>query len=518
MIPRLARLVLPLLCAAALLSSALAENPRVSLTVEDVNAADAAAALTRASGIEVRIARPLPRPGVPAPLVVPALEERSSFDWNATTFARALRELCERYRLAPRKRPGGYVLRPTEIAPPPPLPPLGVVEKEGVRLTVARIEVGPERASEGPASRRVLQVEFEARLADGAAETIVGIENVRAKDSLGALIEAEGESSYPARPYPDEWAQVVPLRGYDPRATGLAWIEGDLLGHRVFERHVVEVPLRRRRGRREVGGAVVEVSPLKELPAEDPDAADGQALQIRVRVFIPAGGEEGAEAGSVTVPVLVGESGRQYQPASAASSLQPAPEGATYELSAEYRGLQEPAVKALVTWVEKSPPERLFSFRMTNLRIPARTAPPVTPVVRKPPVVRRVARPKPLATLVSPIIGPVRPPLSGSVSLGLALKEGATWGSVRWVDALVTGNGLVRVPRIKPGVYRVLRAFRPRYGSVSPGRGEWANSVTVLHVPPGKTTRMPPLQWKPSPALRPPPRPARRSGRPRTRR
>src|SRR5262249_6410510 len=97
---------------AALLLTAIlparAENPKVSLKVEGATAAEAAAALGQAARIPIELSLP---PTTPA-RERERLLERDTFDWRAATFAAALRQLCERYDLAPGRGPSGYLLGP----------------------------------------------------------------------------------------------------------------------------------------------------------------------------------------------------------------------------------------------------------------------------------------------------------------------------------------------------------------------------------------------------------------------
>src|SRR5438046_155323 len=79
-----------------------AENPRISLKVVGATPAEAVAQLSGASGIRIDLAS-VPAFGGAGALV----EERVSFDWTNTTFARALRQFCEKYNLRPSRRPGG---------------------------------------------------------------------------------------------------------------------------------------------------------------------------------------------------------------------------------------------------------------------------------------------------------------------------------------------------------------------------------------------------------------------------
>src|SRR5688500_11302021 len=97
-----AGVVLPVLCAAAadVKVTRVDENPKITLKLKDVTAAEAMAALTRASGHYVSMFE-WPE-GVPPPVKppgAPSLDQRGSFDWSDVTFSQAMRQLMQRYGL-----------------------------------------------------------------------------------------------------------------------------------------------------------------------------------------------------------------------------------------------------------------------------------------------------------------------------------------------------------------------------------------------------------------------------------
>jgi hypothetical protein len=118
-----------------------AQNPKVSLKVENATLAEAAAALGNAAGIAVEIPRDA---GVPGAAAEPP--PRATFDWTNVSFAQALRQLCSKYHLRPSRGSGAYALAP-DLAPPPAVPPkrVGLVEKNGVRLYVRSVDVSINR-------------------------------------------------------------------------------------------------------------------------------------------------------------------------------------------------------------------------------------------------------------------------------------------------------------------------------------------------------------------------------------
>src|SRR5262249_31614507 len=95
----------------ALAAPGAAQNPRLSLKLENLTAADAAARLGEAAGVSLNLAGG-GQAGAPAPGAA-RLQERASFDWTGVTFAQALRQLCERYGLRVGFRnSAGYPLAP----------------------------------------------------------------------------------------------------------------------------------------------------------------------------------------------------------------------------------------------------------------------------------------------------------------------------------------------------------------------------------------------------------------------
>src|SRR5688572_21367228 len=94
-IPLCLVLALALCCA-----SARAANPKVTLRLENVTAAEAIEQLSSASAVFLELSGEVPKG-----------PERASFDWKDVTLATAMRQLCERFKIQPRRRwEGGYTL------------------------------------------------------------------------------------------------------------------------------------------------------------------------------------------------------------------------------------------------------------------------------------------------------------------------------------------------------------------------------------------------------------------------
>lgn len=185
----------------------------------------------------------------------------------------ALRQLCKRYNLRPNRLSSTtYALFPSLQAPAEPPKPVGLVEKDGVRFSLQRIEIsssrrinfgaGPDHTSPGRMSMSLAGVVLE-----GEAQRVAGVENVSAKDDLGNLLVSEFHPGYRwngggSGLFPDEWSAHVSLPAPHPRARKLAWVEGDLMVYKTYRQLKVEIPLPLPVGgaRKEAYGVEVEVS------------------------------------------------------------------------------------------------------------------------------------------------------------------------------------------------------------------------------------------------------------------
>src|SRR5262249_34021071 len=178
----------------------------------------------------------------------PLLNEKTTFDWTDVPFARALRQVCQRYRLHPGARPGGYTLYPEPGGAPAPGKRVGLVEKDGVRLYVRAVSVSMNRrvsfvGDQPPFDNSSLALDFGGELETGDAATIAGIDNVSARDDTGNVMLSQVGRSSLGSPYPDEWQGGVSLLGMNPRARKLEWVEGDLMVYKKYQPRRVEVPL-----------------------------------------------------------------------------------------------------------------------------------------------------------------------------------------------------------------------------------------------------------------------------------
>lgn len=501
-----------------------AANPKISLKVQDATAAEAAAALGKAAGIPVELYAPR---GIPA-AAAPAPAGKASFDWSAATFGRALRQLCRQFDLMPSRRDAGYVLYPSGNAPAPAnAKPVGLVEKDGIRMYATSIRVqdsrylnfiGPNPMFGGGG----LYLSVSAEMDDRDPELIAGIENASAKDDLGNLLVSEqqprfiGGEVYNNSRYPDEWSGSLSLPMPHPKATKLLWVEGDLMAYRASKPFTVEVPLpyEGKSARKQVGDVLVVVSGYRQIPKpEDPgDEADlpgprgGQDDQdygpsFRTRIFAPLGARIASRTGGGygLPPTAVGASGKTYRAANwrgwgTSSDNQMM----VYNSTWVFPGMDEKPVKLVWDLVVKDEPVRLFSFHMADIPLPEPGAflpqrvfpgrPRTEPSPERPFTERGGGILVHRVELAGKAAG------EGRLQVGLSAKEGADWGPVRWTDLDVGADGAARMEDVKPGDYRLFRVYRPKTTpATSPGR--WTNGELPVTVTAGKETPLPPLRW-----------------------
>jgi hypothetical protein len=474
-------------------------NPKVSLKVENATFAEAAAALSRASGVAVWLMPQPPRPGQPPPAQPPGLDEKASFDWTNTTFARALRQLCERYHLRPWYLGAqGYGLG-QRFGDPPRLPVLaGPVEKVGVRLFVSAAQFGRGPGTGARRGEITINLTFRCELGERDAESMAYVRNLRGQDDRGNGLIEQSYSAWDPGGYPDEWSITRGFGGLHPQAKRLAWVEGELTAHRTYERIALEVPLPAsgQTSRAEMRGIVAEVlSYTPAAPGADPERL---GPRVKSRVTVPKSlGLQLAE-GSET-PVLVAASGKTFESEGGGGGEFHNDKESRYGSDLPFKPLPEEPVRVLFYLLLKSPPETLFNFRLTNIPLPG----PVPPGPDAPAAPPRFPAPYTLVgggTLVSAVRIGDRPAGAGTLSLGLAAKEGARWATLRWLEVEVGGDGVAKIPDLRPGTYLVRRSFRPASGGAALGPGHWTGDRVEITVVAGKEAVLPPLGWVKEPA------------------
>jgi len=502
----------PLFLALAALSAsgAGADNPRITLHLERATASEIAAALSRQAGMPVSLFGEAEAPGDHPP-PVEGLDQKTSVDWRNLPLADALRDLCKKYPLQPtRGQGGGYMLQPLFEAPLPPVARrVGWVEQQGIRLYALSANVNINRTVRfdgGPQEGvNVLVLEVAGELPGGAAESVAGITNVTAQDDLGHVLspvgEVVGRNVYvPA--YPDEFRGHLAFNRPHPRAKKLAWVQGDVLVHRTYKPYAVEVPLPVPASgyRKVVGPFTIEAvgyEPVARIPMEQlpsPEFKPGPRVTIRVHAR-PGTALPEAEEVWRTAPALVDRTGRLFGPA----ILDPGSENRdpdTLELGCVYPAPPAPASHLLLRVVERSPPQKLFTFRMKDIPLPPEDLPAPDPAPRPTPEARPPVPALPETAFVQRVEIGGRPVSGGTLSLGVARKGPRGWEAVRWQELEVGADGAAKLPGLGPGTYRIERHYRPKDGVILPAGGTWSAATVEILVTRGKTVPAPPLRWQ----------------------
>ena len=536
------RLFLILLLLTAVAVPAFAANPIVKMHLEEANASEAAKALAKAADVEVELYTDQFPPGAPRPKVA-QLEERYTFSWQNISFARALRQLCQKFSLMPgRKQGGGYVLYPSQqaaAAPNQPQKRVGLFEKSGYRLFARSISVSSNRSVrfvDGGQDwdHSSMNIEIGAELPEGEAATIAGVERITAKDDLGNLMVSDPNQRFYGGggwgQFPDEWQGYANLNGPHPRAKKLLWLEGDLMRYKVYRPFRVELPVpatTQEKLHKTIGEIVIDIKKFEPQPPLPPQPApmpgvfpqvQGSGAKIEAEIFMPNNSSITGEDsyGWGLMPALVTKSGKVLAPRNISNSSGRGDErGTTQTMTVEYTPANEPITTIRFSLVEKSMPEKLFSFRMTNIPLPStevfqprRNLPPPPPTQNPSAVENPDNRPyfeKGGGKLLNRILRGDQTAGEGTLSLGLSVKEGGEWSGVRWIELPVDKDGAAALTDLKPGAYREQRTIQPKEKPKDLPPGRWLNGEVEITVAAGKELTLEPLKWtnEPAPAVKP---------------
>jgi hypothetical protein len=509
------RLLTPVLVVVSVLAAgkAGAENPRLTLKLQDVAAQQAVEALSNSGGLPVRLELPPPR-GAAAEKLAQRLAQRKSFDWNGVRYADALRQLCDAYQLKPQRLGGSFRLVNGWTRPVPEAGPGIETQTLRLHLRSASVSYGQSirfggRAQAGGSNR--LSLEAFCRLKDGDADAIVGFDNLAGVDDQGNVVVGETNLPHPpfGHQFPDEWTGHMQLSSPHPRARKLLWLEGELIAYRVCRPVLLELPLAENgTGRGALEGVSVDV-----VRIETARAREGVGMTtLLARVAVP-------DAARVVNPLerwnavkgvaLVGKSGRRYDSQSAGSTGSGGNGVTLYEMRFTFPEIAEPVEKAVFRFTEKAEPARIASFRFRDIPLPPEVAftprwqvpAPMGALLKQaekpqppPPVLEGPFRQAGGGVLVSTIRIAGAPAPVGTLSVGLAQREGGGWGPTRWLDVQVMSGGTARLEDLKPGEYRVLRIYRPREPFAG-AAGQWRGSETVVRITANAALQPLSLEW-----------------------
>jgi len=496
---------------------AAATNPQVTLALEEVTCREALDALGKATGLPFELREPTLPAGAKLPEPYARLLLRRNFTWRNVRLAFAMRQVCNEYGLRVSRFSNTFSFAPNLAAPQPEVPSKLGVEKQGVRIAPTYVSLSSQRSQNldtGQAADQSTNLNLRLRVLwpEGEPDTVVGFDNVVARDDQGNVLLWNAPFNFGRRPtsgsgFPDEWLESLSLTDPHPRAKKLEWLEADLLVYGIYRPVNLEIPISEtvRTGTAR-NGEVVATLLGYEPPA--PVVAGGAPTgpTVKSRVVLPQGDRAfGPVFGYNPTPVLVGASGKRYASRGGRSSGSARNGVSEYEMDSQFPPIAEPIVKVVFALVERGEPRKLFSFRLNDIPLPAegnfvpRSQPPPSRNPTAPPKVERPFHQPGGGILVFRAEINGMPVTDGTVAVGLAPKQGAEWGPLRWQDVQVDKNGLAKLPDLAPGVYRVLRIYRTAASRrLEPG-GQWLNSEAQATLVPGQTTTVVPLQWAAKP-------------------
>lgn len=530
----------------AVCPAARGQNPRITLRLDNVSPEQAVAALAKTSGIPVQLQiDPRQTDWLP--------QSRVSFNWRSVTFAEALRQIADRFRLEPTQRaPNNYLLTGPDAwgrqLSPEPVDDAALVEQQGVRLMINQL-----RGRQGG-----LTMDLACEIPEGDTARIAGVENLVLVDDQGNVAAPISDRITGSRfnpRTPDVWIGSCGMfANSDPNASKLALVEGDLMVYRKMRPVRMEVGLpgvrgegRGTRGEGRAGpqagkpepslvrqephppsgagesGVRVEILKFEPGPAPlaiararttgkvDPKARLAGSLiphrgpnelgpALLVRIVLPpdapcaVADPKKVDWGGVRHPILVGASGRPYGPFALGTNARREGENTIIELTCGWSDIREPVESAVFELVERAEPQRLFTFQMLDIPMPrrwGRGGGMNAPFVK--PVHHALYQAKG-ATLESSVRLGERAAPGGTLQLGMALRGAEGWGPTRWFQLTVDTSGRSRLPDLKPGSYRVLRRYDGKAGPTT--GGAWQNTETVLEIARGKVVSLPPLRWE----------------------
>ena len=478
---------------AAARTSEPAANPRLSLTIEQASLTDAAAALSKVSGIDIR---PSGRSSGPAGGDPP----KASFHWANVTVFDALRQLCDAFHVSCRREPLGYRLEPMHENREPhrAAGSIWMDRKPGVTVRALgaawdrREPVAPPAdGSFREAATVALELEFD-RMDAGRA---IGVANVAAEDDRGNLLTfREPPTPQEASPYANRWFGDVEFPYADPRARKLSWLQGDLLVYRnVLESRAVipfqtdhAIPVRFAKWEGEIDCTQTS-SPKPALPFGGLGGGLGGGPQangprVTVRLHTELATDNSRNQNQVSVE-LVGKSGTTYLPQGAQWSA------GSHEIESQsyFRPVGEPIAEARVGFRAMSGISRLVTFRLTNVAFPGHLSLP-----RSSGPDPRDAQPS-HGEITFAVVGNGSAVPGGSVTVGLRARQANGWSPIRWRQVELDEHGHARISDLPPGSYQILRHYRsPK--PLPPG-GHWAAETVIATVGAGKSTTLPPLRW-----------------------
>ena len=157
-------------------------------------------------------------------------------------------------------------------------------------------------------------------------------------------------------------------------ASQIAWVTGELWAFEKYHVFEVEVPLPLSTSgfRSSIGDLTVELCRFEEgsRPSATYALPFPACHSLAARIYKPSGVHlsSPSQTGFVA-PILIGESGQPYEADGLPGDLCKAEEEMT-EIQVAYTPREDRPTKILFQLVRKSNPEKLFSFRLTDIPLP----------------------------------------------------------------------------------------------------------------------------------------------------
>lgn len=432
---------------------------RLTLTLNHASLAECIRAIEKAGGPRLRVA------GAP-------LAGRHSFQWDQAPVGRALREVCSAFGMTCRHANIGYVLiRDTVGRPSTPPAGVGTFQQAGFLLHVTRKRC----EAMGAALERRLILDLACTRADGGTPGATEFANVVAMDDQGRLVSFQDHRrglGGVSQGYPDEWSGRISFAKLDGRARKLAWIEGEVLGHRTSDAAMLVLPFSKGPSHQRVGNLPFDVLCRREKHTGSP--------VVEIRYPKLAGGNP-----TFAGELIMGDGQvRSEVRASIGSDRATIFFPPVARLPVRLRLQAEPYVE----------PQRLLRFRLTGVSLP-----PTIPA-RAPAAVEAKRLAATWGTVRFAVGDGRKLPPGSAVDVQLTpLEKGKV---ARLEIAPIAPDGMVYLRDVPAGRYRVSRWLQRGSAPAGGSPPEDAADLLTVTVTAGKTTSAPPLQV-PGPPARP---------------
>jgi hypothetical protein len=455
-------------------------NPRLRLLTALVGAALAA---VPASGQEVT----LDFRSATLPQMAEQLGRQTGFEFSVTTpkERQALRRsyVCRSRPLGDVLRDLGALFRADFHSPAP----SGFVASGPGKAPTHQVRAGPyyvrvERISEtGDPAAMLLTLVISAP-DEARAEAVAGLgRELRILDNLSRpLIPPVGgelRASAAPRVRLTEYQQSYVLRMPDSKTGRVRSLAGSVLLYRSVTPLRFEFPLdgAEPEAAQQQGGVEAQLERASLL---------GRDLSVSTRLSWPeAAAVIGRGISRTPLPYVVDERGRVYRDWSPGISRVRDNGRLQWEQRFRFTGLEARPVRLVYEMLRKERPEATLPFRLHTIPLPGRAWGMGDRL-------RTFLAEEGGGAVTFRVLDRDGQPVEGDLSLGISRWEGEYWGPWRWNELATDPDGTLTIEQLRPGRYRLLRAFRPQPGSLPLSEGAPVETVVAN----GKDARAAPLK------------------------